>query len=738
MQSNPINSKLRQKALDILALKESNSAQLDSVEMDVMLHELAVHQIELEMQNDELRESQEGLAVSRDQYATLFDYAPVGHCSLDSNHIIVRSNYKLATMLGIERGRLSGNPLMKYVHKEDLALFLHRIKQPRNEGTFKCRLQSRNGDILYVSMSAMQLNHREEREERLLLAISDITDSHKMGVELKVKSRAVENTLEGIMISGSNHKICYVNPAFEETTGYTHDEVIGQDPSILQSGRHDKEFYRDMWRDLAKMGYWKGEIWNRRKSGEIFPEWLSINAVRNEKDEVDYYVGVFSDITTQEEIRQRLHSLAYYDSITMLPNRHLLLDRIEQALKEAHREQGEFALLFMDLDRFKSINDTLGHTVGDQLLAAVAERLKTVLRAVDTVSRMGGDEFMILLHKIDNETQADEVAQKVLRAMNEPFDLEGHQYHISISIGLSIYPRDGDDFETLIKHADIAMYKAKSNGRNTYQHFCPDMNERLVDHFELENDLRHALKNGELELYYQPQIDLASGEWMGVEALLRWNHPTKGYIPPTTFIKLAEETGLIVKIGYWVIYTACQQFVDWKKSSCEPGSISINLSPHQFHQVNLVHKIEGILAEVGMSPSELTLELTESAAMPNLEYSIKTLKAFQSMGINISIDDFGTGFSSLSYLRQMPIDTLKIDRSFVMNTPSDSDDVAIVQAIIAMAKSLNLEIVAEGIETQQQYDFLSASGCHLGQGYLMSRPIPAKEIPAQLEPMVDE
>jgi diguanylate cyclase (GGDEF)-like protein/PAS domain S-box-containing protein len=729
-------TKLRKDAIAMLSDQgKPDISALDTDEIANTLHELQVHQIELEMQNEELQRVQETLERSRDRYANLYDFAPMGLCTLDSNGIITQANHTLSDILGIERNKLLNTPLVRHVHKEDASILLHRLKHPGHTETVDLHMQNSSESDLYARMTILPMPPREYDKTggALLLSISDISDSHNMAVELEIKSRAMEKTLEGIMISGADNKICYVNPAFEKTTGYKREEVIGKEPSILQSGRHDQAFYREMWHSLAIAGFWKGEIWNRRRNGDIYPEWLSVSVITDKNDKPSYYVGVFSDITTQEEIRQRLHSLAYYDAITDLPNRHLFFDRINQAIKEASREQGEFAVLFMDLDRFKSINDALGHTVGDQLLVEVAERLRRILREMDTISRMGGDEFLILLPRIKSNEESLLVARKILNAISLPFDLGGRQYHITISIGISHYPGDGSDPDALIKNADIAMYKAKGNGRNTYYLFNQKLNEQLVEHLDLENDLRNAVNHDLLDLYYQPQVELRNGKWKGIEALLRWEHPELGYIPPDKFIAVAEETGLIIKIGYWVIYRACRQYLQLKDMGHVVGRMALNLSPHQFLQSNLVEKIKEILSETGMSPHDLELELTESAAMPNLEYSIKTLQALQDMGVNISIDDFGTGFSSLSHLQKMPIDTIKIDRSFVMDTPGDPDDMAIVEAIIAMAKSLNLNIVAEGIETQQQLDYLHQAGCHIGQGYLLFKPLNFADLTRLLE-----
>lgn len=721
--------KLRQQAESRLRTPTlMDVSQLQPHDVQVLLHDLQVHQVELEMQNEELRISQDRLITSRDKYSQLYDAAPIAYCSLDIAGIILECNHTMCQILARGRESMLHYTLGSMIVESDLVTFTYLLKQHDHVGEHRLRIKRGDGNIIHALIHMRPQKVSKVGDPAWLLAISDISDMHKMTMEIQVQGKALDAALEGVMITNHESLICYVNRAFFDTTGYCRDEVIGQSPKILRSGKHTEEFYRAMWRELSNTGKWQGEIWNRRASGEVFPEWLNISTIFDEWQRPMYYVGVFSDITREETVRRRLHQLAYYDGVTHLPNRHLFLDRLKQQIMQSRRSATPFALLVMDLDRFKTINDSMGHTTGDLLLLKVSERLSHLLRENDTIARMGGDEFMAILPMVDSVEGANHVAEKILSSMAEPFDLAGRRYHISISIGVSFYPDDGLDEENLIKHADIAMYKAKDSGRNTYQKYHHSLNDKLAGRLTLENDLRDALGNNALTIAYQPQYDLLTGRLTGVEALLRWQHPVKGMIAPDDFIGLAEESGLIVDIGYWVLRTAAQQYMTWKRDNIDVGCLSVNLSPHQFLQSNLVEQIVAVLNETGMPASALGIEITETAAMPNFQYSIKTLEALRGMGAIIFIDDFGTGFSSLSHLRHLPIDVIKIDRQFVDQLPGDPDDTAITLAIISMSKSLNLQIVAEGVENMEQLRFLRLHGCHAAQGFALAKPMLAHEL----------
>ncbi|MCW8890128.1 MAG: EAL domain-containing protein [Sedimenticola sp.] len=725
--------KLRSKAEELMVL--DRPAELDSLnedELRTLMHELHVHKIELEIQNEELRSAQTSIAASRDKYTNLYNISPVGYCTLNDIGIILECNETFCKMLGQPKSRIIKYPFARYVYKKDLPILTHLLRSTEESAEHEISIVNDRSEQIHTLFKMQKVSPSREIDNLTwLVVISDVTDLHNVTMELMVKGRAIETTMEGVMITNSNVEICYVNQAFEETTGYSKEEVLGKNPSLLQSGKHTRTFYSDMWNTLKNKGKWRGEIWNRRASGDVYPEHLSISTVYDEVMNPLYYVSVFSDVTREEEVRNRLQQLAYYDGITGLPNRHLLLDRMQQELIHAKRNGTSFSVLFMDLDHFKSINDTLGHAAGDQLLIKVGDRLKSLLREIDTIARMGGDEFLILLPNVDTHEQISQVANKILSSMYQPYDLDGHSYHISISIGVSCYPRDGHDVQSLIKHGDIAMYKAKESGRNAFVIYSEEINNNLKCKISLEHDLRDAINHDQFYLHYQPQFCLKTGRLSGVEALIRWHHPVNGEIQPVDFIGLAEESGLIVNIGYWVLRTAAKQYRIWKEEGLDVGIITINLSPHQFLQSKLLSHISSVLEETGMPTNKLGIEITESAAMPNFEYSVGVLKSLRAMGVTIYIDDFGTGFSSLSYLRQLPIDVLKIDRQFIADIPNNPDDVAIVQAIMAMANNLNLQIVGEGVETQAQLDFLKTNNCQVVQGYLMSKPVSAAEISAQ-------
>ncbi|MDP2834744.1 MAG: EAL domain-containing protein [Pseudomonadota bacterium] len=558
--------------------------------------------------------------------------------------------------------------------------------------------------------------------------LQDITQRKSVEEKLRQAAAVFENTTEGVMITDADGRIIAVNRAFCEITGYAEDKAVGQSAAFLKSGRHDEQFYASMWSAIRENGHWQGELWNRRKNGDLYPEWLNISMVKDERGRITQYVGVFSDISAMKESESRLDHLAHHDPLTSLPNRLLLNARMEHALARAHRGNTLLAVLFLDLDHFKNINDTLGHPVGDLLLQEVAQRLNECVREEDTVSRLGGDEFTILLEDLEDSRFASSVAQKIIAVLAASFMLQGHEVFVTCSVGISIFPGDGGDITTLFKNADSALYRAKEQGRNNYQYYTEELTTRAMERLAMENDLRHALQRNELVLHYQPQVDLYNGRIIGMEALLRWQHPEIGLISPSAFIPLAEETGLIIPIGEWVLRTACARLKAWIDEGLPKIRMGVNLSSRQFNQINLDEVVAAVLRDTGLPPDCLELELTERMIMQDAESTITILHKLRALGVQFSIDDFGTGYSSLSYLKRFPIDRIKIDQSFVREIISSAEDAAVSQAIISLAHSLNLKTVAEGVETAEQQEFLRMLQCDEIQGFHFSRPEPEQEI----------
>ncbi len=562
----------------------------------------------------------------------------------------------------------------------------------------------------------------------------DVTATMKAEQQLRIAATAFE-AQEGITVTDEHGNILRVNQAFSRITGYVADEVIGKNPRILKSGKQDPEFYINMWQTIAQNGAWEGEIWNRRKSGEIYPEYLTVTAVKDAAGKVTNYVGTFNDITLSKASIEEIKNLAFFDPLTRLPNRRLLLDRLGKALASSRRSGSGGALLFLDLDHFKNLNDTLGHDFGDMLLQQVAERLTSCVREGDTVARLGGDEFVVMLEDLSSKqveaaTQAEVIAAKILATLNQPYQLGNHLYNNSPSIGIALIKNHEQAREDLLKQADIAMYQSKNAGRNTISFFDPAMQRNIDNRVALESDMWAALEQRQFVLFYQIQVDDA-GRTMGAEALIRWDHPERGWIMPGEFIPLAEEAGLILPIGNWVLETACKQLQTWQQDALTRDlELSINVSAKQFHQDQFVSQVRDAITRYRINPTLLKLELTESLLLVHIEDTVAAMNRLKEVGIEFSLDDFGTGFSSLQYLKRLPIYQLKIDQSFVREIAIDSNDRTIVQTIIAMAENLNLQVIAEGVESTEQRDILLAQGCGHFQGYLFGRPMPIAEFDA--------
>ncbi|MFZ3220345.1 MAG: EAL domain-containing protein [Rhodoferax sp.] len=568
-------------------------------------------------------------------------------------------------------------------------------------------------------------------EPRFILLSRNITERKQTESELRVAATAF-NSQEGMAITGTNKIILRVNPAFTAITGYGPDETSGKSLNFLNSGRHDAAFYADMWASVHATGVWHGEVWNRRKNGEIYPDWRTITAVKDEQGTITHYVNSFTDITQRKATEEEINKLAFYDPLTGLPNRRLLLDRLRQALAVSSRSGRLGALQFIDLDNFKTLNDTLGHDMGDRLLLQVAERLTGCMRQGDTVARLGGDEFVVMLeelsvHREEAAAHAEVVGEKILATINLPYRLAGLEYHITPSIGITLYSGNRESTDELLKQADLAMYQAKSAGRNTLRFFDPAMQAVVTARAALESDIRQGILKAQFQLYYQPQIN-RSGKAVGAEALLRWPHPTRGMVSPMEFIGLAEDTGLILPLGNWVMETACSQLAAWaRQERMQHLTLAVNVSARQFRQQDFVPYVLDLLSYTGANPQRLKLELTESLLVNDVEDTIAKMTALREHGVGFSLDDFGTGYSSLSYLKRLPLDQLKIDQSFVRDLMTDPNDASIARTVITLGHSLGLTVIAEGVETAAQQDFLAQQGCDAYQGYLFGRPMPLAE-----------
>jgi diguanylate cyclase (GGDEF)-like protein/PAS domain S-box-containing protein len=667
------------------------------------------------------------IVASRNRYRALFESAQDAIIVIDGTEgVLVDANVEAELLFRRPREELLGLPSVRIFPPDRQARHESELQRHIAAGggePEEMRVRNADGVDILVEVSTSVVE--AEGGRKLLQAIlRDISARRKAEEGLRLAQRVLDVTEEVILITDANRHVIAVNPAFTRVTGFSAEEVVGKSPRFLKSGRQTPEFYAEMWETIDRAGVWQGELWNRRKNGELFPAWLTISVYRDIEGKIINYVGISSDISERHAAEARIRELAYFDPLTHLPNRTLLHDRVEQVLAKAEREGGVAALLFIDLDHFKTINDSLGHFTGDQILCQVADRMVECVRRTDTVSRLGGDEFVIVAADSGIEGAAG-VARKILDKVSKPYFIDTHELTVTPSIGISLYPQDGRDFETLLKHADTAMYRAKESGRNAYQFFAAEMNVAALERLMLENSMRVGLERREFVLFYQPQIELASGRIIGAEALIRWQHPQIGMISPAKFIPVAEACGLIVPLGAWVLKEACRQAVAWQVAGLPPLCVAVNISSAQFCQQQFEEVVAGVLKSAGLAPEYLELELTESIVMENAEATIETLERLSAMGVQLAIDDFGTGYSSLSYLKRFPIDKLKIDQSFVRDIVTDSDDWAIARTVISMGQSLRLQVIAEGVETADQLEMLRGQGCNAVQGYHFSTPLPA-------------
>jgi diguanylate cyclase (GGDEF)-like protein/PAS domain S-box-containing protein len=643
---------------------------------------------------------------------------------------------RLCELLRLDLGEVLANPdlVFERLHREDAAQFAALREQARNAGdpfVWEGRLRGLDPPRWVRVEAGASVEDNGELVWHGI--VTDVTVRQQLLERLRLDSAVIASTFESIMVTELDGTILSVNPAFCEITGYQPDEVIGRKPSLLKSGRQDEAFYQGMYRALAQVGHWQGQLWNRRKSGEIYPELLNISVVRDNEGRPTHYVGVATDISQIKRSEEQLVHLAHHDALTGMPNRLLLGLRIEHALEQARRARGELALLFLDLDRFKNVNDSLGHTVGDQLLLAVASRLRGVLREQDTLGRLGGDEFLVLLEQVESSMAAAKVAEHLLAALAQPFRLaSGHELFVQASIGICLYPADGDRADILIRNADTAMFRAKETGRNNYQFYTAALTRAASNRLELETHIRQAIRDNAFQVWYQPIYRFADRRLIGAEALLRWPNPAGGFISPDVFVPVAEDSGLIVEIGRHVLQTACHDLRGWLDRKLAIEMLAMNLSVQQFRDAHFEHLVGREIASAGVPSGLLELEITERGLMDLGAETLRKLEALKSLGVRLAIDDFGTGYSSLTYLKRMPVDKLKIDRSFVRELPHDSSDAAIVHTIVAIARTLGLRVLAEGVETAEQLAFLRAAGCDECQGFLFGPAVPADQFAEQI------
>ncbi|MBI4666303.1 MAG: PAS domain S-box protein [Nitrospinae bacterium] len=673
-----------------------------------------------------LRRSEESLAIAQ-------KITHIGNWDWDISANTLFWSDEIYRIFGLEPQEFGANyeAFVSYVHPEDRHVVQNEVEKALADPTgyyfVEHRVTRPGGEIRHVREEGQVFRDAAGAPTRMIGTVHDITEWKKYEERLVLATKVFENAAEGVMVTSDTGIIQFVNPAFTSITGYVPEEAIGHQPKILRSDRHSKDFYEDMWKTLTREGKWQGEIWNRRKDGEPYPEWLTITSIKDKMGRTTQYAAVFYDITELKRSQERIKYQANHDALTGLPNRTLFHDRLAVAMAHAHRHERKLAVLFIDLDNFKNINDSLGHAVGDILLQNIASRFALCAREEDTIARIGGDEFVILLEEIESEEAPLNVARRIIQTVSEPMYIRGHELYAGASIGVTIYPADGEDAETLLKNADTAMYRAKERGKNNFQLFTPSMNEKVVRRLGLENSLRKALDRDEMRVFYQPKVDVITRKLIGAEALLRWTPAGSKPVSPMEFIPVAEETGLIIRIGEWVMRATCDRTRRWMDMGWDSLVVSVNISARQLDQREFLDSTRAILEETALPPKMLEFEITESAVMSNINHAIDIMNRATQMGIGVSMDDFGTGYSSLSQLKKLPLNQLKIDKSFIHDVPEDKNAVAISLAIISMAHSMGMKVVAEGVETEEQLNFLKEHRCDTIQGYYFAKPMPAEE-----------
>lgn len=694
--------------------------------------------------------AERSLKESEEKFRVITDTAPDAIILVDNEGKVLFWNLAAERIFGYASGEAVGKsihaliipPRFREEHLHGFGKFRSTGNGPLIGKTVEVPGVRKDGTELPIelSLSAVKLN-----DSWCATSIArDVSERRMADEKVRKLSLAVDGSSDWVLVTGKDGRIEYANKAVEEMSGYQKEEILGQTPKIFKSGKHTDTFYTELWETILSGQTFRAIISNRKKDGGLFEVFHTITPLKNSGGEITHFVSMAKDVTQQKILEERIHRLAYYDDLTGLPNRVFHQELLARTIEIAKRHKQIFALLYMDLDNFKRINDTLGHNVGDLLLKSVARKLSAFLRSCDDIARCqevnledvlfrpGGDEFLVLLHNLGEAQDAARVARRILEALSKPWDVDGREVFLTASIGISLYPDDGETVDHLLKNADAAMYHAKAEGKNNYQFYSKSLNASVLELLMLESEMRKGLDRGEFTLYYQPKLDASTRRITGMEALIRWNHPEKGLLLPGRFISAAETSGLIVPMAEFSLRAACVQLRKWQDEGCRPITVAVNVSGRQFNQKNLIEVVDGALRDAGLSPRYLELEITESTIMRNPDEAVRTLLALKERGIEIAIDDFGTGYSSMNYLKRLPLDFLKIDQSFVRNLASSPSDQAIVRATIAMAHSLNLKVIAEGVETTEQMDFLCELGCDEVQGFLFSRAVPAQEFSALL------
>lgn len=724
-------------------------------QFNLMLNEVEARDKELLEQNDflerEVDARTQAIRTTMEEMRSLLDSMPEGAFGVDMEGNCKFVNTSCLRILGYESAEaLIGKDIYSLIRPAVSNGYAYSTEEAKIRSVYRFSRPAHATDEIFVRKDGTSIPVEYWSQPMVVDGVAqgvtttfiDISERKKAETELKIAAAAFDSQ-ESMMVMDADRMILRVNQSFSAITGYTPDEVIGKPSSMFRSGREQESFFMAMWDTINTEGSWQGEVWHRRKNGEVYPGHVSISAVKNQQGVVTNYVSTLTDITVTKAAEQEIRNLAFYDPLTGLPNRRLLLDRIGQALSYSARSGKKGALLFIDLDHFKTLNDTAGHAIGDQLLQQVASRLSTAVREGDTVVRLGGDEFVVMLedlseHALEAAAQTEAVGEKILEAISAPYMLGEHEHHNTSSIGATLFNDHDCNMDDLLKQADIAMYQAKKAGRNTLRFFDPAMQETINNRAALETELHKAIERQEFQLYYQLQVGDA-GRALSAEVLIRWLHPKRGLIMPAEFIPLAEETGLIIPIGNWVLDNACAQIKLWQQSKqTEQISLSVNVSARQFYEADFVSQVRSAVERHDINPAQLKLELTESMMLDQVDRAIETMSALKEIGVRFSLDDFGSGYSSLQYLKKLPLSQLKIDQSFVRDIAQDVSDQAIVRTIIAMAETLNLNVIAEGVETEQQRQLLQTNGCNTYQGYLFAQPMPLEEFEALLRQLANQ